>query len=109
MTIALPAHWEPTLAGVVLAPRGDRLAYLLTRTQTPPQSPLLRRLWQWFGKGVRQERSIWVSDLEGHHMREIGYSIVRPGAPIPDDLRWTPDGKQLSFIAGKSLYTVPAD
>ena len=50
--------------------------------------------------------SLWVSNLDGSRMKELGY--VKGIAFIPS-LRWLPDGKRMSFIYDKALYTVPAD
>ena len=48
---------------------------------------------------------LWVSDLNFNHLREIGTLDIRDDHV--SNLRWTPDGKRLSFIDGDALYTVP--
>jgi len=50
---------------------------------------------------------LWVSDLNLNNLREIG--TVNSRDDHITNLRWTPDGKRLSFIDGDALYTIPAD
>jgi hypothetical protein len=106
ITITPPPNHQAILGSIALSPQGDRLAYLFTNPYTPPSWPLMRHLWHLFGIKEHQEQSLWVSDLDGSHMHEIGHVALRPGIPVPRDLRWTPSGTKLSFIAGDSLYTV---
>ena len=50
---------------------------------------------------------LWISDLNFNHLREIGTVDIR------DDkismVRWTSDGKSLSFVDDDTLYTVPVN
>ena len=53
------------------------------------------------------EAGLWTSDLNFNHLHEIGTVDIR------DDqistVRWTPDGKSLSFVDDNALYTVPVN
>lgn len=68
------------LMDVALSPDGKRLAY---RTS---------------------EQSLYVSDLDGGGEREVSAGPVQPAS-----IRWTPDGRRISFGSGAALYTVPVD
>lgn len=48
---------------------------------------------------------LWVSDLNGNDLREIGTLDIRDDSI--SNVRWTPDGTRLSFIDAGDLYTVP--
>lgn len=93
----------------VLSPQGDRLAWLAAREYAPPNSPWLRRIWTFFGQHRQTLIGLWVSRLDGNQMQEIGHLAYRPKEEVPQDIRWTPDGKRLSFLYKGGLYTVPAD
>lgn len=94
---------EARLWEVVMSPQGDRLAWLLSRNRE--------------SKGLPDMYSLWVSDLKGGHMREIGHveaqSEKTTSSPTgdrthaPQTVRWTPGGKRLSFLYKDALYTVP--
>lgn len=51
------------------------------------------------------EAGLWISDLNFNHLHEIGTLDIRDDHV--SNLRWTPDGQQLSFINADALYTVP--
>ncbi len=101
------ANSNPWYQPSVLSPQGDRLAWLIVREYTPP--------------GQRKQRMIglWVSRLDGSGMQEIGHMDYQPNdfghrgyepkKEVPQHLRWTPDGKRLSFQYQGALYTVPAN
>jgi hypothetical protein len=107
-TLTWPAGvttWEE----VSLSPKADRFA-LIEHTGGYGKRPRwLERLFP-----PRFTMKLIVRKLDGMDRREIG-SIVTDEAPSPmnDDapssLRWTPDGKKLSYIYKDYLYTVPAD
>lgn len=95
-----PADWMS-----VMAPTGDRLAWLIFFQQKWPHVE-----WQREFPFVRSETrylaSLWVSGLDGSDLREIGHL----GAG--EDLRriaWTPDGRRLSYVYRDTLWTVPVD
>jgi hypothetical protein len=58
---------------------------------------------------------LWVSDLDGRNLREIGHLALHPAAnsdtdgPDPEDVQWLPDGKRLSFLYKQALWIVPID
>src|SRR5262249_15860372 len=84
---------------IALSPRGDLRAWRFSFERSTSS-----------GTKVSSEE-LWVSQLDGTYMRLIGWVEARP--PLYDDLagslRWTPDGKNLSFIYQKALYTVPVN
>lgn len=80
---------------VVLDRQGQRLAWVLVEPN--------------------KEAGVWVSNLAGKGMRQIGALEIEydkdlgPTSEIPHTVRWLPDGKQLSFLYKNALWTVPAD
>lgn len=57
---------------------------------------------------------LWVSRADGRGLHEIGcvpagfYSDGNPAYAL-EDVKWLPDGKQISFIYNATLYVVPAE
>ncbi len=51
------------------------------------------------------EAGLWTSDLNFNHLRKIGTLDIRDDHV--SNLRWTPDGQQLSFINDGAFYTIP--
>lgn len=97
-----------------LSPRGDRLAWKLSQPATPRLPDLLSRWFPSIKPPAKTLLSLWVSRADGREMHKIG-SIERREETNelfmlePDDIRWTPDGKRLSFIYRNALYVVPAE
>jgi hypothetical protein len=52
--------------------------------------------------------ALWVSDLEGKEMREVGHVPMEDGQYVLD-ADWLPDGRHAWFFYRKTLYTVPVD
>ena len=106
---AVVYRWNPWDEYPVVSPQGDRLAWLVESDYTPPGSVWLRRVWVFLGQRKRPLVGLWISRVDGSHMQEIGHLNYKPGEEIPQDIRWTPDGKRLSFLYKGGLYTVPVD
>lgn len=85
-----------------LSPQGDRLVWCY-------------RYLHYFNNGYSNRQEIWVSDVDGSHVHEIGFHEMTriEGQQAMSDiliaLQWTPDGKRLSFLYKDALWTVPAD
>jgi len=100
----VPANMD--VQQVVLSPDRNRLAWKFT------VKPLPLGLKATINSGYVRRSSpvaagLWVSDLNCNNLREIGTVDIRDDQIT--DLRWTPDGRRLSFIEGAALYTVPAN
>ncbi len=55
-------------------------------------------------------QEVWVSRVDGTRMKRLGWLLTHPYSGDGVDaeaLRWTPDGKHLSFIYRDGLYIVP--
>ena len=89
-----------------LSPNGNRVAWLFGYRTGPLGLSILGRLPKY-----RYARStivgLWISDTNGGGMRLLGNLDTDKGSP--DVLRWTPDGKRISFICQDAIWTVPAD
>jgi hypothetical protein len=95
---------------LALSPKGDRLALIAYSSHVPLITRLLGRILPSVRKNSRPRAglSVYVGDFDGSHMRELGYQPVdKLGSP--HDLKWSPDGRSLSFILGDGLYLIPAD
>jgi hypothetical protein len=93
--------------GLALSPQEDRLAWMLV---------------------TDRHGAVWISQVDGSQMHLLGrlgaypkighlpegYQIVSSydrsfAYAFPLQIRWRPDGKRLSFLYEKSLWTVPAN
>lgn len=90
---------------VVLSTAADKIAYCVYNTD--------------INKGKHSERpisahEIWISNLDGSGLHMIGRKHVNtPGSEerlseAPRLLRWTPDGKRVSYVLDNALWTLPA-
>lgn len=83
---------------VAVSPDGQRAAWLLQD-----------------GAGKVGAASLWVSKLDGSGLRKLGdFGAGRKaahglGMDFPLQVVWVPGGKQVSFLFGEALWTVPAD
>ena len=100
----VPANMD--VQEVVMSPDRTQLAWKFTVRPLPLgikaaiNSSFVRR-------SAPYEAGLWTSDLNFNHLDRIGTVDIR------DDkinaVRWTPDGKNLSFIDDNALYTVPVN
>ena len=107
-----PGHQLPISPGmhylddIELAPQGEKVAWICgARKDTPAMMQWLPRvlrphLWD------RPIEEVWVADLDGTHQHRLGYVEGYNGDL--KDIRWSPDGKRLSFLHQSALYIVSA-
>ncbi len=105
---------------VSYSPSGDRVAYLRVHDNQPRPwlPPPLQRWWDRFFPPAERppyKITLWVSGLRGKGAHEVG-SVPHNNMfstdtdwEYPNSIQWLPDGKTLSFLCGKSLWTVPSD
>lgn len=97
-----------------VSPQGTRVFWLChSQVYTPPLQGWLHWLFPAIHAPACQWTGLYVSDVEGTAMREIGGMVVETasGAGGRDedeiqDIRWLPDGEHLSFCLRHALYTV---
>jgi hypothetical protein len=106
-TIHLPGF----VHAVKVSPQGDRVAWLLWRQNTSPVFKMLQRLFPTLKKDEHESLAIYTSKLDGSQMREIGWvdSKPQPTGSLIEEMRWLPNGKNLSLIANDTLWTVPVE
>lgn len=104
------------IEGIALSPLGDRLAWHLLIYRASP----LKWLARWLPSAAVDpgwQDELWVSALDGSDMKRVGFqpagvvlqtSLGNLGFISMGALRWTPDGKRLSYTYHDKLYTVPA-
>jgi len=110
--LTLPSGTQ-ILSEIAFSPQGDRYAVAV---EDDPHSVWLDMLRRWHIP-VRipshLQVGIWIVSLDGKQCQEVGHMTPerdwwRP-YEMPDDLRWSPDGKQLGFVYKRDLYRVPTD
>lgn len=89
-----------------LSPRGDRLAWRFEHKPAPFGLRFLNGATLVHAFPASRV-ALWVSRPDGSGMRRIG--VVAPGSDALQALRWTPDGKRVSFLHGNRLWSVPVD
>lgn len=118
LTLSLPRGSHPY--DVCYSPDGERVAFLRVLDNHLDEwlPPVLQGWWDRLlhrGTPLPYKVSLWVSDIRGQKMHEVGsvphdstFSWVTDGN-YPNSVQWLPDGKTLSFLARGSVWTVPAD
>jgi len=107
------------LCDVCYSPDGERVAFVrvLDNRSNVWLPPFLEgwrdRLFP-RNKTMPYKISLWVSDLRGQQMHEVGSvphgNDFNPGnRENPNYAQWLPDGKTLSFLAKGAVWTVSAD
>ena len=96
-TVSIPSTEERR--EMQLSPDGRRIAWIVI-TPAGDQKP--------------QRVAITVSSLDGSAMQEIGHLLLPAAAGeeppyerYPNEMKWLPDGKHLSFIYHDTLYILP--
>jgi hypothetical protein len=94
---------------LALSSRGDRLAWLFEYEFAPPHIVFVHRFIPSVPMHSQWMLGLWVSNLDGSDMTEIGHVATLPKNQAWEDLsnlQWLPSGKRLSFIHQSSLYLV---
>lgn len=98
--------------GAALSPNGEQIAWALRRERTP--RTLIDRLLFWIPK-ADPRAGLYVTRRDGTHGHILGWVRVGPRKsnepPTSDDglvhLRWTPDGRRLSWVHRGALCVLP--
>jgi hypothetical protein len=106
-------HYRVRLPGLVFeaaaATDGRRVAWLVEIENKTQSSGPLRRLIRRFEALQTSRSALYVSDLDGTNLHEIGYVGVGTNDYLPFDIRWLPDNRYLSFLYRDRLWKVAAD
>lgn len=105
ITLNLPAH--QALVDCVVAPRGDRIAWVLDITQNSTQKTGSLQ------KQAGSELAIWISDISGRNMHLIG-TVFEKNVPYDnyqgfEYVTWSPSESMLGLLYQNALWTVPAN
>lgn len=97
-----------------LSPDNTRIAFVGEPFAAQPAAKptLAERIMERVGlRRTKYGAGLWVGRLDGTGLREIGRLIAKSGgdAPYPTTVRWTPDGRDLTFVAQDAWYRVPAE
>jgi hypothetical protein len=99
---------------MALSPDGKRLALIVSHYERPPVSPFQRLFGRWWPSPLprpQQTIRLYTVSPEGKEWRTLG-NLPAEGVHIHSypfyNLQWLPDGKHLSFICQKALWTVPS-
>jgi hypothetical protein len=102
--VALPGTCQVT--AVRANRQGTRLAWQLTFDDSTGPYALLRYLLVPFGRGPHSRTGIWVSDLEGRGMREVGHVHGLKDIGLRE---WLPGGKSVAYYHLGKLYRLPVE
>jgi len=109
-TVHLPRGAE--LCDVVFSTSGSRIAWLLRFKEKSPMLSMLQRIAPvLLGKLATDTQGVWISNVDGSNIHEIGTVTTRDRDAFGPEvlfLRWLPGAKDLSFVCGSTLYTIPA-
>ncbi len=102
-SVRLPGH--TTTLELILSPHADRVA-LLQLFLEPSPYPWMR--WLHVYPGSKQIETIWEGQLDEGSLSQVGPGVDATSTSVLE-IRWTPDGKRLSFLYDSALYTMPVD
>jgi len=112
--VPVPANVDTSNLGIdpfnvsfnaVLSPDKKQIAYIIPSTPKPmfPHSrafaSVRNNLTRWHVLQPPPDTAIWISDIDGNHMRVINQ--WSQGTDIDYDLEWRPDSKALSWMRMK--------
>ena len=88
-----------------------KLLWIVSYETKPSPSALIRRIHGWLHITPGAFDSIWISDIDGRDLREVGY-LRTDDQTSQDSLYfagWMQDEKHVWFEHEKSLWTVPVE
>ena len=101
---------------IVYSPKGDRVAWLIARSSVAPIDAWLQRLIPSYKVPQLHTVGVWISQINGNDMHELGHVTTNsspyegnPTRIVPQDVRWLPDGKHLSFSYNGNLWRTISD
>ncbi len=102
--IVVPLPSGAVTSEAEMSPDGRRMAWVFDFEVGLAANPMLRRLpFMPLGPG-RGISEVWVSDLDGSHMHPVATADTNPRSTGPSQVRWTPDGRRLTFVYNGALY-----
>lgn len=109
----IPLPTKGRVDELALSPQADRLVWRLYCERESSVMGLLQKLFPRMELETRRTVEFWVSRLDGREPRCLGTQPAKPdylpGHNGPGHMRWTPDGKRVSFLYQSRLYTIPAE
>lgn len=120
-TIGFPV--KATVLEATLSPSGKQVAWLLKYHDTVGASAVTRLLFSHILHVNTAKFAIWISDITGKHVHEVGQVEDRGAIPPEIDLtdtkpsflgtprfiRWQTDGQHISYMYHDALYSVKAE
>jgi len=93
------------------SPSQKSILYYIHASRTPPFLTWLHHIFPHFRTEPTPTEELWVSRSDGQGVREIGHVrvLADPGHTFLGDIRWLPDGRQISFVYRGMLYVAPAE
>ena len=105
--ISLP--FEAQFHGRYISPTGKFIAWRFKFARISLLEKLLLKVCPSYKPHPYKTEELWVSDINGANMREIGY--IPDQMPHEDDVAlfnidWTSDESKLNYVYNDNLYTV---
>ena len=97
----------------ILSPQGTRIAWMFGDIHEPPGYVHLSKLYETLHIRHSRAVSFWISNPDGSDLHKVGNIPIAEAAKytasvtFPSNLRWTNNGKNVSFLYDNSLYIVP--
>ncbi|HLK58419.1 MAG TPA: hypothetical protein VKU00_17760 [Chthonomonadaceae bacterium] len=107
---SIPLPMGSRVDELVFSPHFDRIAYLLTQQQVAPWEALVHRFYPAFAVHTHWYMRLFVSRLNGTGGHTLGSVETDPDMsvfPPVHELKWLPNGNQVSFVCRDELYTLP--
>ena len=91
-----------------VSPQGDHILWWFRSFNHSFNWSALRRFMPWLPSPVSSYVTVFVSDIHGDHLREIG-RLDEKGRSMLSMPKWCPDGHHISFTWDDKLYRVSSD
>ena len=106
--LPLPLPFTPRYSDLSTSLDHRHILYHLTYEQSSPLLRWLHRLIPRIPAPVEKRDALWVSNLDGSDLQEIGHRVSTDQNAM-QELEWLTDNRQVCWHAEDGLYVVSAE